>query len=91
MDSSELDEHSFNEKELFYDVRERNKRVLEKKSGPQLEEKAPEKKSEVDSISQEELVHLFLEYQKSMPGLTLKDFISMVESGKIAVRKEQKQ
>ena len=91
MDSSELDEHSFNEKELFYDVRERNKRVLEKKTGPQLEEKAPEKKSEVDSISQAELVQLFLEYQKSMPGLTLKEFIAMVESGKIAVRKEQKQ
>ena len=93
MDQSDLEEHSFNEKELFYDIRVRNKRVLEKKEGPKVEavKEAPaEKKSETSHLSQTELLQLFLDCQKDNPNLTLKEFMALLESGQISVRKEPK-
>ena len=91
MDQSELEEHSFNEKDAFYDIRIRNKRVIEKTSGPNVEQKSPEKKTEASSLSQEEILALFLQVQQERPGLTLKEFMALLESGQIAPRKEQKQ
>ena len=91
MDQSELEEHTFDEKSLYYDVRQRNDRVLESKQGSKLEEKEAEKKTDVNKISQAELLQAFLEYQRSQPNLTLKDFIAMVEDGKIVLGKEQVQ
>ena len=39
MDQSELEEHTFDEKSLYYDVRSRNDRVLESKQGSKIEER----------------------------------------------------
>lgn len=95
MDNSQLEERTFNERDIFYDVRLRNKRVLEKK-----EEKTEEvskkksssgkKKDNLENLSQTEILALFMEYQKENPGLTLKDFVAMVEDGKISLGKGNK-
>ncbi len=94
MDQSELEERSFNEKEVFYDVRERNKKLLDKKTpaaAEAKEEKEKEKKeSPLASLTQAEILQLFLEHQQSNPGLTLKDFIGMIEDGKIPLGKDSK-
>ena len=94
MDQSELEERSFNEKEVFYDVRERNKKLLDKKTpaaAEAKEEKEEEKKeSPLASLTQAEILQLFLEHQQSNPGLTLKDFIGMIEDGKIPLGKDSK-
>ena len=101
MDQSELLERSFNEREVFYDVRERNKRVLEKKEEVAMEAKSEEKtsgkskavkkNSVIEGLTQAELLQLFLEHQHENPGLTLKEFIAMVNDGKIVIGKESKQ
>ena len=93
MDQSELEERAFNEREVYYDVRQRNKRVLEKKeaAATKVEEKKDKKKDELARLTQAELLQLFLEYQQSHPGITLKDFIAMVEDGKIEIGKDKQQ
>ena len=93
MDQSELEERGFNEREVFYDVRQRNKRVLEKKeaAATKVEEKKDKKKEELAQLTQAELLQLFLDYQQSHPGITLKDFIAMVEDGKIEIGKDKQQ
>ena len=93
MDQSELEERSFNEKEAFYDIRERNQKVLERKqpAAPEVSEKKEKETNNertLADMTQAEILQLFLEHQQAHPGLTLKDFISMVESGKISLGKE---
>ena len=94
MDQSELEGRLFNEKDIFYDIRIRNDKVLEK-SAPKEKAKVTEEKketsSELDSLTQAEIMEYFMQYQQSNPGLTLKEFIKMVESGKIVLGKETKQ
>lgn len=95
MDQSDIAERGFNERAVFYDIRERNRR-LEKKTAEAAAEKEKQtekkqKQSELSSLTQAEILSLFMEYQKSNPGLTLKDFISMIEDGKIELGKDPKQ
>ena len=93
MDNSELEERSFDESEIFYDVRIRNEKVLEnknvakeiKKDEKEVKNKEKNKKG---TLSQTDLLQLFLEYQKENPGLTLKEFMEMVEEGKIDVERK---
>ena len=40
-----------------------------------------------ENLSQTEILAMFIEYQKTNPGLTLKDFVAMVEDGKISLGK----
>ena len=96
MDHSDLDERSFDEKNAFYDIRFRNKRVLEKNSGPaatqkKVEEKTDEKKVDINELDYATLLQLFVEFQKTHPGITIKDFVAMVEDGSIPLRKEPNQ
>lgn len=95
MDQSDLEDRTFNEKEIFYDVRIRNKEVIERAQAKQkAKEEAQEKKetaSELDTLTQAEILDLFMKYQHDNPGLTLKDFIAMVESGEISIGKDKKQ
>ena len=96
MDHSDLDERSFDEKNAFYDIRFRNKRVLEKNSGPaatqkKVEEKTDEKKVDISQLDYATLLQLFVEFQKTHPGITIKDFVAMVEDGSIPLRKEPNQ
>jgi hypothetical protein len=92
MDSSELEEHSFNERDAFYDINRRNNRVLTKPEGPKAEntkQNEKQKKSkEHESFNQAELLALFTEYLKTHPGITLKDFMAMLEAGEIPLQKE---
>ena len=96
METDELEERSFNEKELFYDIRLRNDRVLKKNEGAaaveqtkQEEKKKEEKKQGVlDGLTQAELLQLFIDAQKDHPGLTLEQFMEMAEKGEITPRKE---
>jgi type IV secretory pathway TraG/TraD family ATPase VirD4 len=92
MDSSELEEHSFNERDAFYDINRRNNRVLTKPEGPKAEntkQNEKQKKSkEHESFNQAELLTLFTEYLKTHPGITLKDFMAMLEAGEIPLQKE---
>lgn len=94
MDQSELEDRSFNEKEIFYDIRLRNKEVLDKLSAKsKAKEEEKEKKetsSSLDNLTQAEILDLFMKYQHDNPGLTLKDFIAMVESGEISIGKDKK-
>lgn len=95
MDQSELEDRTFNEKEIFYDIRIRNKEVLEKLSAKQKAKEEVEEKKEaandLHSLTQAEILEYFMQYQQDNPGLTLKEFIEMVESGKIVIGKEKKQ
>lgn len=91
MDQSELEEHSFNERDVFYDVNKRNNRVLAKpQSGPKVEKAETKKKKEAEtqSLSQTELLSLFTQYLQTHPGITLKDFMAMLEAGEIPLQKE---
>ena len=90
MDSSELEERSFNEKEVFYDIRQRNNRVLEAKAerGHAKGEEATEHKKPLDDFTPEQILEQFLEYQKVNPHLTLKEFIALVNKGEIQIKKE---
>ena len=93
MDNSALEERSFNERELFYDVRIRNQKVLEKqntaKQAAKEEKEADEKENKKqDKLSQMELLQLFLDYQRKNPNLTLKEFMAMMESGEIDIERE---
>ena len=93
MDNSALEERSFDESEIFYDVRIRNEKVLEnknvakdiKKDEKEVKNKEKNKKG---TLSQTDILQLFLEYQKENPGLTLKEFMEMVEDGKIDVERK---
>ena len=91
MDSSELEERSFNEREVFYDIRQRNNRVLEAKSEKALDKKGEEveeKKRPLDGLSPEEILEQFLKYQQVNPNLTLREFTALVNSGSIRLEKE---
>ena len=90
MDSSELEERSFNEKEVFYDIRQRNNRVLEAKAerGHAKDEEAAEHKKPLDDFTPEQILEQFLEYQKVNPHLTLKEFTALVNKGEIHIEKE---
>ena len=94
MDQSELEDRSFDEKAIFYDIRIRNNDVLEKASGKnkanEKEEEKKEASKDANKLSQAELLDLFLKYQHENPGLTLKEFIAMVESGEIVIGKDKK-
>ena len=95
MDQSELEDRTFNEKEIFYDIRIRNKEVLDKQTAKQKAKEDVEEKKEagssLDSLTQAEILEYFMQCQHDNPGLTLKDFIEMVESGKIVIGKDKKQ
>ena len=97
MDNSELEERSFDEGELFYDIRIRNQKVLEKqdagkevkkeeKEAKHKEKKSQEKKQEKPSRA--DLLESFMEHQKDNPNLTLKEFMAMVENGKIVIERK---
>ena len=94
MDQSELEDRTFNEREVLYDIRIRNKEVLEKvdpkEKETEKEEENKKQNSEADGLTQAELLDFFLKYQAEHPGITLKEFIAMVESGEITVGKEKK-
>ena len=95
IDQSELDDRTFNEKEIFYDIRIRNKEVLEKQTAKQKAKEDVEEKKEatnsLSSLTQAEILEYFMQCQHDNPGITLKEFIEMVESGKIVIGKEKKQ
>ena len=95
MDQSELEDRMFNEQAIFYDIRIRNKGVLEQASTKQKSKEDVEEKkeanSELGSLTQAEIMEYFMQYQQENPNLTLKEFIKMVESGKIVIGKETKQ
>ena len=89
MDSSELEERSFNEREVYYDIRVRNNRVLEAKADKAAakETKSSKKPSPLDNLTPEEILEEFLKYQQLNPGVTLKEFTSLVNKGKIKLGK----
>ena len=90
MDSSELEERSFNEKEVFYDIRQRNNRVLEAKEEPGRVkgEEVGEHKKPLDDFTPEQILEQFLKYQQVNPNLTLKEFTALVNKGEIHIEKE---
>ena len=93
MDNSDLEERSFDEREIFYDVRIRNQKVLEKPSASkEVKEEKKEVKRKVnkkpEKPSQADLLESFLEHQKDNPSLTLKEFMAMVEDGKIVIERK---
>ena len=90
MDSSELEDRAFNEREVFYDVRQRNNRVLQAKDDAALakHEEATEKKRPIDNFTPEQILEQFLKYQQVNPHLTLKEFSALVNQGKIVIEKE---
>ena len=95
MDQSELEDRSFNEKAIFYDIRVRNNAVLEKASGKEnkkevAEDKKKETSDELSSLTQAELLDLFMKYQQDNPNLTLKEFIEKVSKGEIAIGKDNR-
>ena len=89
MDNSALEERMFSEAEVFYDIRIRNNRVLQQDSEKTAEKtsKKSDKEKETDSLTQVELLQMFMEYQQSHPDINLKDFLEMVKSGDIDVGK----
>ena len=89
MDSSELEERSFNEREVYYDIRVRNNRVLEAKADKAVdkETKSSKKPSPLDNLTPEEILEEFLKYQQLNPSVTLKEFTSLVNKGKIKLGK----
>ena len=98
MDQSELEDRLFDEGQAFYDIRLRNKEVLEKKEETDKEKEVEEtktkkgkKSNKLDGYTQAELLEEFLAYQQSHPGITFKDFCSLVQDGKIELGKEHKQ
>ena len=93
MDNSDLEERSFDERDIFYDVRIRNQKVLEKQNGGNEAEKEEKEANEKENDkpekpSQVDLLQSFLEHQKENPNLTLKEFIAMVEDGKIVIERK---
>ena len=94
MDQSELEDRTFNEKEIFYDIRIRNKEILDKQTAKQKAKEDVEEKKEVNnslaSLTQAEILEYFMQCQQDNPGLTLKEFIAMVESGEISIGKDKK-
>ena len=94
MDQSELEDRSFNEKEIFYDIRIRNKEVLERLApkGKENDKETGKKdvSSELDGLTQAEILDYFLQFQHDNPNLTLKEFIELVESGQITLGKDKK-
>ena len=96
MDQSELEDRLFNEQEAFYDIRMRNKEVLEKpdeKSAVKEEnkkKKSTKKGSILDNYSQAELLEEFLQYQQKNPGMTFKEFCERVAKGDIEITREAK-
>ena len=90
MDSSELEDRSFNERAVFYDIRQRNARVLDTGSEKTLAkgEETAEKKRPIDGFTTEEILEQFLKYQQDNPNITLKEFTALVNKGKIHLVKE---
>ena len=91
MDSSELEERAFNEREIFYDVRRRNHRVLEANTEKTLAKKGEEvseKKRPIDEFTPEQILEEFLKYQQVNPNMTLKEFTTLVNKGSIQIAKE---
>ena len=99
MDQSDLEEHFFNENEVFYDIKKRNtallKRVEEKnKNSGELKKvqeetkKAEEVKEDIQELDQSDIMAIFEELKKSNPNLTFQEFCSMVVRGEISIKKE---
>ena len=93
MDNSALEERSFDEGEIFYDVRIRNQKVFDKQKGGKeasKEEKEVKQKAnkKQEKPAQADLLQSFLEHQKDHPNLTLKEFIAMVEDGKVVIERK---
>ena len=96
MDQSELEDRLFNEQEAFYDIRLRNKELLEKTEEKVAEKETTKKKSTtkkasiLESFTQAELLEEFLKYQQSNPGMTFKEFCERVAKGDIEITREAK-
>ncbi|MBE6136575.1 MAG: DEAD/DEAH box helicase [Erysipelotrichaceae bacterium] len=94
MDQSELEDRLFNEQEAFYDIRMRNKELLEKAEEKAVEKetkkKTTKKGSVLESFTQAELLEEFLKYQQSNPGMTFKEFCERVAKGDIEITREAK-
>ena len=94
MDQSELEDRLFNEQEAFYDIRMRNKELLEKAEEKTVEKetkkKTTKKGSVLESFTQAELLEEFLKYQQSNPGMTFKEFCERVAKGDIEITREAK-
>ena len=88
MDQSELEDRFFNENAAFYDIRKRNKILLEKNKEElvndtsALEENKEETKEE---LSTEEILKLYEEYKKKDPSLSFQDFCILIANGDISV------
>ena len=76
-------------------IANKNKEVLEKQTAKQKAKEDVEEKKEatnsLSSLTQAEILEYFMQCQHDNPGITLKEFIEMVESGKIVIGKEKKQ
>ena len=91
MDQSELEDRSFNESEVYYDIRKRNDAHLERKQAPAAEEeKANKGKKKKTDMSQADLLNAFMEYSKTHPNITIKEFTEMLSKGEIDIGKESK-
>ena len=88
IDQSELEDRFFNEKAAFYDIRKRNKSLLEKKNGEIAKESAPlhEEKEEVkEELDTNEILKLYEEAKKENPSLSFQDFCVMIAKGEISI------
>ncbi len=90
MDSSELQDRLFNEAEIFYNIRIRNNRVLEKKNDAPVKEapkKGGKKVNKASDLTEAEILELFTEYQAEHPDITIKEFREMLKNGEIDLGK----
>ena len=89
MDQSELEDRLFNENACFYDIRKRNKALLEKnnselsKGSDSIVEDRTESKEE---LSEEDILKLYEESKKQNPSLTFQDFCVMIANGDISLK-----
>ena len=96
MDQSELLDRLFNENEIFYDIRMRNNRVLEKKEEAAKEKTTTTKstsgkgKKKGTDLTQAEIFAYFVEYQQKNPNVTIKEFSEMLAKGEIDLGKVNK-
>jgi type IV secretion system protein VirD4 len=94
MDQSELEDRFFNESAAFYDIRKRNKKILENNKAEVSKDNAfrdqeKTKKEEVNTdkeeLSTEEILKLYEEAKKENSSLSFQDFCIMIASGKISI------
>ena len=100
MEQYDLEERYFNEKEIYYNIKKRNKRVLDKDEAHDMAEDAKymtptdveEDKENLetnnDEIGKEDIFQLYEELKKDNPNLSFQGFCQMVANGEISLDKE---